>query len=51
MQVHIARASETNASIDADVRYSAVGAFAALLVEWKLAEREQASMPFIMKSA
>jgi hypothetical protein len=51
MQVHVARVSGTSVPFDADIRYSAVGAFAALLVEWKLAEREQADMPFRVKSA
>jgi hypothetical protein len=51
MRVRVERGLATTTSSDPCTRSSSVGAFAALLVEWKLAERERAKASLTSQSA
>lgn len=51
MRARVERALVAAASSDPCARSSSVGAFAALLVEWKLAERERAKASLTEQSA
>jgi hypothetical protein len=44
MRVRVAKVPGSFAASDTDLRYSASGAFAALLVEWKLAESQRSGV-------
>jgi hypothetical protein len=45
LRTRIRRALDASQSADTVLQYSTVGVFAALLVEWKLAERDRQRVP------